>query len=88
MKEQRLILNRQLRQLEVDKAGIEHAMDEIQRRFALLDEVESWGLLVQEVPSSDYPAGDNWHDNNRNNRVSGNAIDPVSAGGSFTRLMD
>ena len=54
MTEQHLILARHLSQLEVDKAGIEHAINEIQRRFALLDEVESWGLLVEEEPLPDY----------------------------------
>ncbi len=48
MEEQRIIAHRRLSQLEVEKAGIEHAIDEIQRRFALLDEVESWGLLSPE----------------------------------------
>ena len=46
MTEQHLILARHLSQLEVDKAGIEHAINEIQRRFALLNEVESWGLRL------------------------------------------
>jgi len=54
MTELHLILARHLSQLEVDKAGIEHAMNEIQRRFALLDEVESWGLLVEEEPCPDF----------------------------------
>ena len=54
MKEQRIIAHRRLSQLEMEKAGIEHAIDEIQRRFALLDEVESWGLLVPDEPSPDY----------------------------------
>ena len=50
MKEQQLILDKLLGQLEVEKAGIQHAIEEIQRQFALLDEVESWGLLVREEP--------------------------------------
>ena len=54
MTEQHLILERNLSQLEVDKAGIEHAIIEIQRRFALLDEVESWGLVVIKEPAPDY----------------------------------
>ena len=54
MTELHLILVRQLSQLEVDKAGIEHAINEIRRRFALLDEVESWGLLAEEEPGPDF----------------------------------
>ena len=88
MTEQRLILNRQWRQLEMDKVGIEHAIDEIQRRFALLEEVESWGLLVQDAPSSDHPAGDNRHDNHDKPRVSGIAVDLVPAGDSINGLAN
>ena len=62
MTEQHLILERNLSQLEVDKAGIEHAIIEIQRRFALLDEVESWGLVVKNEPAPDYHAGDSRYD--------------------------
>ena len=62
MKEQHLILNRHLNQLEIEKAGIEHAINEIQRRFALLDEVESWGLLVKEETFADYPSGNSLYD--------------------------
>ncbi len=63
MTEQHLILERNLSQLEVDKAGIEHAIIEIQRRFALLDEVESWGLVIDEEPAPDYRPADSWYDN-------------------------
>ncbi len=62
MEEQRLILDRNLIQLEVEKAGIEHAINEIRRRFALLDEVESWGLVVTEEPAPDYRPGDGQYD--------------------------
>ena len=62
MTEQHLILERNLSQLEVDKAGIEHAIIEIQRRYALLDEVESWGLVINEVPSPDYRPADSRYD--------------------------
>ena len=34
------------------KAGIEHAINEIRRRFDLLDEVESWDLLKRGVLSA------------------------------------
>ena len=69
-KEQHLILHRHLNQLEMEKAGIEHAINEIQRRFALLDEVESWGLLVKkeavpDYPSADYPSGNSLYDGGR-----------------------
>ena len=53
MDERRLVIDRQLIQLEVEKAGIEHAIIEIKKRFAMLDEVESWGLLGPEEPSPD-----------------------------------
>ena len=62
MTEQHLILERNLSQLEVDKAGIEHAIIEIQRRYALLDEVESWGLVVKEEPAPDYHHGASRYD--------------------------
>ena len=72
MTEQHLVLERLLSQLEVDKAGVEHAIIEIQRRFDLLDEVESWGLavdeteswnlVVKEEPSPDNHTGDGWYD--------------------------
>ena len=51
MKEQHLVLDRHRSQLEVGKAGIEHAINEIRRRFDLLDEVESWDLLKRGVLS-------------------------------------
>ena len=53
MDERRLVIERQLIQLEVEKAGIEHAINEIRKRFALLDEVESWDLLGLEESSPD-----------------------------------
>ena len=62
MTEQHLVLERLLSQLEVDKAGVEHAIIEIQRRFALLDEVESWGLVVKEESAPDYHPGTSRYD--------------------------
>ncbi len=59
MEEQQIIAHRRLSQLEMEKAGIENAIDEIQRRLALLDEVESWGLLATVEPSPGYDLG-NW----------------------------
>ncbi len=89
MTEQHLILERHLSQLEVDKAGIEHAINEIQRRFALLDEVEAWGLLVDEVEpwgllvkeesSPDYHPGDSRYDSNQNQENYGNIEEAVSS---------
>ena len=89
MEEQRLILDRNLIQLEVEKAGIEHSINEIQRRFALLDEVESWGLLVnegessdllvQEDPSPDDHSGDSRYDGHENQDNYGDLEEAVSA---------
>ena len=90
MEEQRIIAHRRLSQLEMEKAGIEPAIDEIQRRFALLDEIESWGLLVPEEPSPDYDLGD-WrgHYENKDNqhRYEDNRVEAglVPAGSSFSR---
>jgi len=90
MKEQRFIVQRRLSQLEMEKAGIEHAIDEIQRRFALIDEVESWGLSVPEEPSLDYDLGD-WRghyeiqDNRHNYKDNGEDAGLVPAGFSFGR---
>lgn len=80
MTEQHLILERNLSQLEVDKAGIEHAIIEIRRRFALLDEVESWGMVVNKEPAPDYDPGDRRFDryeildNNRDSEVADSAV--------------
>ena len=45
MKEIRFALNKQLSQLESESALINAAIQEIHRRFNLLDDVEAWGLL-------------------------------------------
>ena len=89
MKEQRIIAHRRLSQLEMEKAGIEHAIDEIQRRFALLDDVESWGLLVPEDASPDYDLGDIWrgnYENQDNYQDSGEDARLVLAGYSSRRI--
>ena len=83
MTEQHLILARHLSQLEVDKAGIEHAINEIQRRFALLNEVESWGLEAKEEPSPDLHPGYSRYDGYENQEDYGDeeeAVSLVSAG--------
>ena len=45
MKELRLALNKRLSQLESESKLIDGAIQEIHRRFNLLDDVESWGLI-------------------------------------------
>ncbi len=91
MEEQQIIAYRLLSQLEMEKAGIEHAIDEIQRRFALLDEVESWRLMVAEESSPDYDLGDIWRghyenqDNQDNYEDSGEDAGLVPVGYSFRR---
>ena len=47
MNELRPILNQQLSQLESESQLIDEAIQEIRRRFNVLDDVESWGLLPE-----------------------------------------
>ena len=47
MNELRQVLNKQLSQLESESELIDEAIQEIHRRFNLLDDVESWGLLPE-----------------------------------------
>ena len=47
MNELRPILNKQLSQLEAESQLIDEAIQEIHRRFSVLDDVESWGLLPE-----------------------------------------
>ncbi len=47
MNELRPILNQQLSQLEAESQLIDEAIQEIRRRFSVLDDVESWGLLPE-----------------------------------------
>ena len=47
MNELRPILNQQLSQLESESQLIDEAIQEIRRRFSVLDDVESWGLLPE-----------------------------------------
>ncbi len=47
MKELRLALNKRLSQLESESKLIDGAIQEIHRRFNLLDDVESWGLISE-----------------------------------------
>ena len=47
MNELRPILNKQLSQLEAESQLIDEAIQEIHRRFSVLDDVESWSLLSE-----------------------------------------
>ena len=47
MNELRPVLNKQLSQLEAESQLIDEAIQEIHRRFSVLDDVESWGLLPE-----------------------------------------
>ena len=44
MNDLRPVLNKQLSQLESESQLIDEAIQEIHRRFSVLDDVESWGL--------------------------------------------
>ncbi len=47
MRERKAILDQQLSQLEAEKASIEDGIQEINRRLAVLEEVEGWNLLTE-----------------------------------------
>ena len=47
MNELRLLLQKQLGQLESERELIDEPIQELHRRFSLLDDVESWGLLPE-----------------------------------------
>ena len=47
MRERMAILVQQLSQLEAEKASIEDGIQEINRRLAVLDEVEGWNLSAE-----------------------------------------
>ena len=47
MRERMAILAQQLSQLEAEKESIEDGIQEINRRLAVLDEVEGWNLLTE-----------------------------------------
>ncbi len=47
MRERRLILEQQLSQLEAERESIGEAILEINRRLAVVDEVEGWNLLTE-----------------------------------------
>ncbi len=56
MRERRLILDQQLSQLEADKESIAEAILEINRRLAVLDEIQSWNLSSEQEETA--PATD------------------------------
>ena len=58
MKEVRLILDQQLRQFEAEKGSIAEANLEINRRLALLDEIQSWNLLPEQEETAEDPGTD------------------------------
>jgi len=58
MRERRLILDQQLSQLEADKESIAEAILEINRRLAMLDEIQSWKLLPEQEETAENPATD------------------------------
>ena len=55
MNDLRSTLHRQLGELESEKELIEEAIQEINRRFSILDDVESWGLAPQSEEFSPVP---------------------------------
>ncbi len=58
MRERRLILDQQLSQLEADKESIAEAILEINRRLAMLDEIQSWNLSPEQEDTAENPATD------------------------------
>ncbi len=58
MRELRAILEQQLSQLQAEKASIEEAILEINRRLAMLDEIQSWKLLPEQEDTAENPATD------------------------------
>ncbi len=58
MKERRLILGQQLSQFEAEKGSIAEAILEINRRLAVLDEIQSWNLSPEQEETAENPATD------------------------------
>jgi len=56
MKERRLILDEQLSRLEAEKGLIDGSILEIYRRLEILDEVQSWNLLIERDGTAESPA--------------------------------
>ena len=55
---ERTILGQQLSQLEAEKASIEEAIMEINRRLAVLGEIAGWNLLTEPDDAADYTVTD------------------------------
>ncbi len=53
---ERAILGQQLSQLEAEKGSIENGIQELNRRLAVLDEVEGWNLSTEPDDAADYTA--------------------------------
>ncbi len=58
MRERRLILEQQLSQLEAERESIGEAILEINRRLAVLGEVEGWNLLTEPNDAAEFTATD------------------------------
>ena len=55
---ERTILGQQLSQLEAEKGSIENGIQELNRRLAVLDEVEGWNLLTEPADAAKPTATD------------------------------
>ncbi len=58
MRERRLILEQQLSQLGAERDSIGEAILEINRRLAVVDEVEGWNLLTEPDDAAEFTATD------------------------------
>ena len=59
MTEERLILDQQLSHFEAEKRSVGDRIQEVNRRLAVLDEVDGWKLKTPEQEdSAEYPATD------------------------------
>jgi len=58
MTEERLILDQQLSHFEAEKGSIAEAILEINRRLAVLDEIQSWNLSPEQEDTAENPATD------------------------------
>ncbi len=58
MRERKRILDQWLSRLEAEKGLIEGAILEINRRLAVVDEVEGWNLVTEPDDAADYPEAD------------------------------
>jgi len=56
MRERRLILDEQLSRLQAEKGLIDDSILEIYRRLEILDEVQSWNLLIEQDGTAESPA--------------------------------